>query len=128
MKQLVRDRIPAIMAATTRPQPGPALHLLRGRWVAACPSCGFELAAARSQARCERHAARRACPVCPQVPGLLVDPAAVRELLAAVHHAGPLARRRAARAVVVEVPSVLAELELCQQGLGEVQARDAQAA
>jgi hypothetical protein len=42
----------------------PALHLLAGRWVASCPTCGFQLATARSQARCERRAARRLCPVC----------------------------------------------------------------
>jgi hypothetical protein len=42
----------------------PALHLLAGRWVASCPSCGFQLTSARSQARCERRAARRTCPVC----------------------------------------------------------------
>jgi hypothetical protein len=41
-----------------------ALHLLAGRWVASCPSCGFQLTSARSQARCERRAARRTCPVC----------------------------------------------------------------
>jgi hypothetical protein len=41
-----------------------ALHLLAGRWVASCPSCGFQLTSARSQARCERRAARRRCPVC----------------------------------------------------------------
>jgi hypothetical protein len=41
-----------------------ALHLLAGRWVASCPSCGFQLTSARSQARCERRAARRGCPVC----------------------------------------------------------------
>jgi hypothetical protein len=45
----------------------PALHLLAGRWVASCPVCGFELASATSQARCERRAARRVCPVCHQV-------------------------------------------------------------
>jgi hypothetical protein len=45
----------------------PALHLLAGRWVASCPSCGFQLASARTQARCERRAARRACPVCNEV-------------------------------------------------------------
>jgi hypothetical protein len=45
----------------------PALHLLAGRWVASCPSCGFQLATAASQARCERRAARRVCPVCHQV-------------------------------------------------------------
>jgi len=45
----------------------PALHLLAGRWVASCPSCGFQLATATSQARCERRAARRVCPVCHEV-------------------------------------------------------------
>jgi hypothetical protein len=44
--------------------PPPALHLLHGLWVASCPTCGFQLASARSQARCERRAARKACPVC----------------------------------------------------------------
>jgi hypothetical protein len=42
----------------------PALHLVAGWWVASCPARGFQLASARSQARCERRAARRACPVC----------------------------------------------------------------
>jgi hypothetical protein len=42
----------------------PALHLLAGWWVASCPTCGFQLTSARSQARCERRAARRTCPVC----------------------------------------------------------------
>jgi hypothetical protein len=41
-----------------------ALHLLAGLWVASCPTCGFQLTSARSQARCERRAARRRCPVC----------------------------------------------------------------
>jgi hypothetical protein len=45
----------------------PALHLLAGWWVASCPACGFQLASARSQARCERRAARRTCPVCTEV-------------------------------------------------------------
>jgi hypothetical protein len=44
--------------------PLPALHLLHGVWVASCPTCGFQLTSARSQARCERRAARKACPVC----------------------------------------------------------------
>jgi hypothetical protein len=43
-----------------------ALHLLAGRWVASCPACGFQLASARSQARCERRAAHQVCPVCHQ--------------------------------------------------------------
>jgi len=51
-------------AATRRP--APALHLLHGVWVASCPSCGFQLATARSQQRCERRGARRVCPVCHQ--------------------------------------------------------------
>jgi hypothetical protein len=44
-----------------------ALHLLAGRWVASCPTCGFELANATSQARCERRSRHRTCPVCHQV-------------------------------------------------------------
>jgi hypothetical protein len=46
----------------------PALHLLAGCWVASCPACGFQLASAHSQARCERRAARTRCPVCHEVP------------------------------------------------------------
>ena len=46
------------------PTPEPALHLLHGLWVGSCPTCGFQLASARSQARCERRATRRRCPVC----------------------------------------------------------------
>ena len=45
----------------------PALHLLAGLWVASCPACGFQLASAHSQARCERRAARTTCPVCNEV-------------------------------------------------------------
>ena len=45
----------------------PALHLLAGRWVASCPTCGFQLATATSQARCERRSRHRACPVCNEV-------------------------------------------------------------
>jgi hypothetical protein len=52
----------------TRPQPAPALHLLHGLWVASCPVCGFQLATARTQARCERRSAHRACPVCHDLP------------------------------------------------------------
>jgi hypothetical protein len=48
------------------PAPEPALHLLHGLWMASCPTCGFQLASARDQARCERRAARRRCPVCHQ--------------------------------------------------------------
>jgi hypothetical protein len=56
------DRGPALDDA--RP---PALHLLAGLWVASCPTCGFQLASAQSQARCERRAARTRCPVCTEV-------------------------------------------------------------
>ena len=45
----------------------PALHLLAGRWVASCPTCGFQLATATSQARCERRSRHRTCPVCNEV-------------------------------------------------------------
>jgi hypothetical protein len=45
----------------------PALHLLAGWWVASCPTCGFQLATARSQARCERRSRHRTCPICHQV-------------------------------------------------------------
>ena len=53
-------------AALDRVQP--ALHLLAGWWVASCPACGFQLASAQSQARCERRAARMSCPVCHEDP------------------------------------------------------------
>ena len=46
----------------------PALHLLRGIWIASCPSCGYQLATARTQQRCERRAARRTCPICREDP------------------------------------------------------------
>jgi hypothetical protein len=45
-------------------EPPAALHLLAGRWVASCPTCGFQLASATSQARCERRSRHRTCPVC----------------------------------------------------------------
>jgi hypothetical protein len=45
----------------------PALHLLAGRWVASCPTCGFQLATAGSQARAEGRSRRRTCPVCHEV-------------------------------------------------------------
>jgi hypothetical protein len=48
---------------TTSP-PAPAVHLLGRVWVAACPTCGFQLATARTQPRCERRARGRVCPVC----------------------------------------------------------------
>jgi hypothetical protein len=46
------------------PAPEPALHLLGGIWIASCPTCGFQLATARAQERCERRAAGRVCPIC----------------------------------------------------------------
>ena len=66
----MRTRSYPIRAATPTPAvPAhePALHLLHGLWVASCPTCGFQLARARSQARCERRAARTTCPVCHEV-------------------------------------------------------------
>jgi hypothetical protein len=51
----------------THPRPEPALHLLHGLWVASCPTCGFQLVTARTQARCERRSRRRACPVCLEI-------------------------------------------------------------
>jgi hypothetical protein len=57
---------PADGAATLDHQQ-PALHLLAGWWVASCPTCGFQLASARSQARCERRAAQTSCPVCVEI-------------------------------------------------------------
>jgi hypothetical protein len=51
-----------------RAEPGPALHLLAGVWVASCPTCGFQLTSARTQARCERRATRKTCPVCYETP------------------------------------------------------------
>jgi hypothetical protein len=46
------------------PAPEPALHLLGGIWIASCPTCGYQLTSARTQARVERRAAGRRCPVC----------------------------------------------------------------
>jgi hypothetical protein len=58
---------PVVSLLGTYPaEPGPALHLLAGVWVASCPSCGYQLATARIQERCERRAAGRVCPVCHQ--------------------------------------------------------------
>jgi len=44
-----------------------ALHLDCGTWRASCTGCGYELAEGRRQARVERKAARRSCPVCVEV-------------------------------------------------------------
>jgi hypothetical protein len=48
----------------TVPAPEPALHLLGGIWIASCLTCGYQLASARTQERCERRAGGRVCPVC----------------------------------------------------------------
>jgi hypothetical protein len=61
------DPVMRHQGSPTRPRPDPALQLLHGVWVASCPTCGFQLAGARSQARCERRAARTRCPVCHEV-------------------------------------------------------------
>jgi hypothetical protein len=44
--------------------PTASLHLVHGLWTASCSGCGFELSRSRDQARAERAAARRRCPVC----------------------------------------------------------------
>jgi hypothetical protein len=46
------------------PAPEPALHLLGGVWIASCPTCGFQLCAARTQQRVERRSRSRHCPIC----------------------------------------------------------------
>ena len=51
----------------TAPTQEPALHLFGGIWVASCPTCGFQLASAGSQARAERRSRRRNCPVCNEI-------------------------------------------------------------
>jgi hypothetical protein len=70
VKEMVPDAPPTLPDPAANPgtpaTPCPALHLLDGRWVASCPSCGYQLATARTQARAERRAARRSCPVCHQ--------------------------------------------------------------
>ena len=49
------------------PEPPAALHLLDGRWIASCPTCGYQLAESWRQDRAERKAARRCCPICQDV-------------------------------------------------------------
>ena len=59
------EAYPTLPAATLTPNvTTAALFLLHGRWVAACPGCGYQLAQARGQRRAERAARRRRCPVC----------------------------------------------------------------
>jgi hypothetical protein len=50
------------------PDPEPNLQLLGGIWIASCPTCGYQLATARTQQRVERRAAGRVYPVCLNVP------------------------------------------------------------
>jgi hypothetical protein len=47
-------------------QPEPALHLLAGIWIASCPTCGFQLATARTHTAM-RTTGRR--PGLPYLPG-----------------------------------------------------------
>jgi hypothetical protein len=49
------------------PQAEPNLHLLGAVWIAACPTCGYQLATARTQERVERRARSRHCPICRDV-------------------------------------------------------------
>jgi hypothetical protein len=62
-----RQPYPIRQQTPTPPATSPALHLLNGRWVASCPTCGYQLATARTQARAERRGRRRLCPVCTEV-------------------------------------------------------------
>ena len=41
-----------------------ALHLYCGRWEASCTACGYLIAEAKRQDRCERKAQRVTCPIC----------------------------------------------------------------
>jgi hypothetical protein len=58
------------------PAPEPNLHMLGGIWIATYPTCGFQLATARTQQRVERRAAVRVCPSAsrwPDVAASVVD-------------------------------------------------------
>jgi hypothetical protein len=44
--------------------PEHALHLQDGWWTADCAVCGYTVASAQRQDRCEREARRTPCPVC----------------------------------------------------------------
>jgi hypothetical protein len=63
-----QEAYPTRPATPTAPAATPALHLVHRLWVASCPTCGYQLATARSQARCQRRARRRTCPVCREEP------------------------------------------------------------
>jgi hypothetical protein len=58
---------PTRLGTDPAPAPPAALHLIRGRWVASCPTCGYQLASSTWQERAERQARRRRCPVCREV-------------------------------------------------------------
>jgi hypothetical protein len=60
---LFLDR-PSLPPAPTEPA---HLHLIEGRWIAACSRCGCELATGWHQGKVEATAARRSCPVCQEV-------------------------------------------------------------
>jgi hypothetical protein len=44
--------------------PAHALHLRDGWWTADCAACGYTVASAKDQSRCERDARRTPCPIC----------------------------------------------------------------
>jgi hypothetical protein len=55
---------PTRLGTVPATRPEPAMHLVRDRWVASCPTCGCQLATAKAQQLAERRARRRRCPVC----------------------------------------------------------------
>jgi hypothetical protein len=59
-----RKAYPTRLGLTPTPTPEPTLHLIDGRWVASCPTCGYQLATSTWQERAERQARRRTCPNC----------------------------------------------------------------
>jgi hypothetical protein len=42
-----------LLCLLRRQHPKPAMHLLGGIWIASCPTCGYQLVSARTQARCQ---------------------------------------------------------------------------
>jgi hypothetical protein len=79
--------------------PTPSLHLVHGLWSASCPGCGLELGGSRDQAKAERAAARRRCPVChpPQHEGPTYHGLRLLGPLAGFHRAVDRLRRDTAR-------------------------------
>jgi hypothetical protein len=74
--------------------PTPSLHLVHGLWTASCPGCGLELSRSRDQARAERAAVRRRCPVChPSQEGPTYRGLRLLGPLAEFHRAVDLLRR-----------------------------------